>query len=124
MFIVLSKTSNRENIDNIFCWQEDRTLSNNLTLQYNKVLFLIQDSPQTRKLAGKRVTVHDYHEGRIKIFMEVKSYITGFSISFNLKPYLFICVVFKLNLIAFFYQFFIKKWCVSRTHNHIKWFIL
>lgn len=58
----------RENLDNIFCWQEDRTLSNNLTLQYNKVMFLIQDSPETRKLAGKRVTVYDYHDGRIKVF--------------------------------------------------------
>lgn len=60
----------RENLDNIFCWQENRTLSNNLTLQYNKVLFLIQDTSQTRKLGGKRVTVYDYYDGRIKIFYE------------------------------------------------------
>lgn len=58
------------NIDNIFCWQEDRTLTKNLTLQYNKVLFLIQDTIQTRKLAGKRVTVYDYHDGHIKIFYD------------------------------------------------------
>lgn len=68
----------RENIDNIFCWQEDRTLSNNLTLQYNKVLFLIQDSPETRKLTGKRVTVYDYYDGRIKVFYQGKELLYRF----------------------------------------------
>lgn len=57
-------------MEDIFCWQEDRSLSNNLTLQYDKVLYLIEDSIETRKLAGKRVTVFDYHDGSIKIKYE------------------------------------------------------
>lgn len=54
-------------MEDIFCWEEDRSLSNNLTLQYDKVLYLIQDSVETQKLAGKRVTVLDYYDGSIKI---------------------------------------------------------
>ena len=56
-----------ELLDEIFCWQEERTLSNNLTLQYNKIVYLIEDSVETRKLMRKRVTVHDFHDGSIKI---------------------------------------------------------
>lgn len=60
----------RNSLEDVFCWQEDRSLSNNLTLQYDKVLYLIQDSIETRKLAGKRVTVFDYYDGSIKIKYE------------------------------------------------------
>ena len=56
-----------EDLDEIFCWQEGRTLSNNLTLQYNKIVYLIEDSVETRKLVRKRVMVHDFHDGSIKI---------------------------------------------------------
>ena len=56
-----------EILDEIFCWQEERTLSNNLTLQYNKIVYLIKDSVETRKLMRKRVIVHDFHDGSIKI---------------------------------------------------------
>lgn len=55
------------NLEEVFSWQEDRTLSQNLTLQYDKVLYLIEDSVETRKLAGKRVTVFDYYDGSIKV---------------------------------------------------------
>lgn len=61
-----------EKIDDVFCWQEDRTVSNSLTFQYNKVLYLIEDSVETRKLARKRVTVCDYHDGSIKVKYEGK----------------------------------------------------
>ena len=56
-----------ENLENIFTWQEDRTLSKNLTLQYDKVLYLIKDNVQNRKLGRKRVTVIEYPDGAIKI---------------------------------------------------------
>lgn len=54
----------------IFCWQENRTLSYNLTIQYDKVLYLIEDNEQTRKLLRKRVTVCDYYDGRVEIKYE------------------------------------------------------
>lgn len=64
---VPSRSLEINSLEDIFCWQEDRSLSNNLILQYDKVLYLIEDSIETRKLAGKRVTVFDYYDGSIKI---------------------------------------------------------
>lgn len=62
----------RNNLKSIFSWQEDRTLSNNLTIQYDKFWYLIEDTLETRQLARKRVTVYEDFHGRIKIFYEGK----------------------------------------------------
>lgn len=62
-----------EDLNEIFCWQEQRTLSNSLTVQYDKVIYLIKDSVETRKLARKKVTVFDYYDGTIKIKHDGKS---------------------------------------------------
>ena len=56
-----------DNLKEIFCWQEPRTLTKALTVQYDKVVYLIEDCVETRKLANKRVMVHDYSDGSIKI---------------------------------------------------------
>jgi hypothetical protein len=56
-----------EDLNEIFSWQETRTLSKNLTLQYDKVLYLIEDSLDNRSLARHKVTVFDYFDGTIKI---------------------------------------------------------
>jgi hypothetical protein len=53
-----------------FTWQEQRSLSASLTLQYDKVLYLIEPTPENQRLAGKRVCVVDYPDGRIKIRYE------------------------------------------------------
>jgi hypothetical protein len=50
-----------------FTWREERTVSNSLTLQYDKVLFLLQPNEITRDLRRKRVTVVDYPDGRLAI---------------------------------------------------------
>jgi hypothetical protein len=50
-----------------FSWQEERTVSQSLTLQYDKVLFLLAPTDVSRSLARKRVTVHDYPDGRLEI---------------------------------------------------------
>src|ERR1700722_1255265 len=56
-----------EDLDDVFTWQEQRTLSASLTLQYDKVLYLVDPNPENGRLAGKRVMVIDYPDGRIKI---------------------------------------------------------
>lgn len=56
-----------EGLDEVFCWKEERTVSYNLTIQYNKVLYLIEDNVNNRKLARKHVVVYDYPDGSIKI---------------------------------------------------------
>ena len=59
-----------EQLDDIFSCQEPRTLSNNLTLQYDRVIYLIEDNAETRKLRRKQVSVHDYYDGSIKIYYD------------------------------------------------------
>jgi transposase len=59
-----------EKLEETFCWQEDRTLSHNLTFQYNKILYLIEDTPTNRKIARKRITVYDYPDGSIEVRYE------------------------------------------------------
>lgn len=61
-----------EKLEETFCWQEDRTLSNNLTFQYNKIMYLVEDTPENRKIARKRVTVYDYPDGSIEVRYEGK----------------------------------------------------
>src|SRR5436305_14903135 len=56
-----------DDLDDAFAWKEDRTLSKNLTLQYDQVLFILEQNGITRSLAGKRVMVLDYQDGRLAI---------------------------------------------------------
>src|SRR5207302_427423 len=58
---------NIDNLADVFAWREERTISNNLTLQYDKVVFLIEPNECTRELRRKRVTVVDYPDGRLAI---------------------------------------------------------
>ena len=51
----------------MFAWKEERTLTNNLTVQYDKVLFMLEPNEATRPLARQRVTIVDYPDGRIAI---------------------------------------------------------
>lgn len=55
------------------CWKEDRTLTYNLTVQYNKRLYLIEDIAENRKLRRKRITVHDYDDGHIELYDGARS---------------------------------------------------
>jgi hypothetical protein len=56
-----------DNLADVFAWREERTISNALTLQYDKVVFLIEPNELTRELRRKRVTVVDYPDGRLAI---------------------------------------------------------
>lgn len=56
-----------DDLDDIFAWKEERTVSNSLTLQYDKVLFILEPNEVTRPLARQRVTIFDYPDGRFVI---------------------------------------------------------
>jgi hypothetical protein len=56
-----------EDLDDAFAWKEERTLSRALTLQYDKVLFILEPSEPAKAAIGKRVTVVDYPDGRLSI---------------------------------------------------------
>lgn len=56
-----------DDIEDAFAWKEERTVSFNLTLQYDKVLFMLEPNEITRPLARQRVTVYDFPDGRFEI---------------------------------------------------------
>jgi len=56
-----------DDLDDAFAWKEERSVSMNLTLQYDQVLFILEPTGIARSLARKRVTVIDYPDGRLVI---------------------------------------------------------
>ncbi len=59
--------ADHENLDGAMCRKEFRTLSQALTLRYDKVLFILDPSAFAKSLAGKKVVVCDYPDGRLEI---------------------------------------------------------
>lgn len=53
--------------DDIFTWQETRRVSRSLSFNYQRQLFLIQDTPETRTVAGRDITVLELHDGTIQV---------------------------------------------------------
>src|SRR3954468_2446115 len=56
-----------DDLDGALSWREERTVTGSLTLHYNKVLFLLEPTDAARGLARKRVTVHEFPDGRLAI---------------------------------------------------------
>ena len=56
-----------DDLDDTFAWKEERSVSMNLTLQYDQVLFILEPTGIARSLARKRVRVIDYPDGRLAI---------------------------------------------------------
>lgn len=56
-----------ENLDLIFTWREPRCVTKNLTVQYDKVMYLIEDGEETRSLAGHYIDVYQYPDGRVAL---------------------------------------------------------
>jgi hypothetical protein len=57
----------RDNLEDAFTWRVERTLSQALTLQYDKVMFILDPTEEAQAAIGKRVTVVDYPDGRLAI---------------------------------------------------------
>ncbi len=56
-----------EELDDIFSRQVTRTVTKSLSLQYEKVVYLLDHSPETIRLIGKKVMIYDYPDGTIDI---------------------------------------------------------
>ena len=56
-----------DNLSEILCWQDERKVSKSLTIQYQHVLYLLEDNAFTRDLRQKRVRVFDYPDGTLSI---------------------------------------------------------
>ncbi len=55
-----------EVLEEIFTWQETRKLSQSLTFNYQRQLFLLPDTEETRILAGQRITVVELSDGTVQ----------------------------------------------------------
>ncbi|MDS1916354.1 ISNCY family transposase [Enterobacter asburiae] len=53
-----------EDLDLIFTVREHRKVSKSLTIQYDKMLYLIEDSELSRRAIGKYIDVYHYPDGR------------------------------------------------------------
>ena len=56
-----------EDLDLILTHRVLRCVSNSLTLQYDRVIYMLDDTPQTRALAHHYINVYEYPDGRIEI---------------------------------------------------------
>ena len=56
-----------DDLDTAFCWKEERRVSQRLTLQYDKMIFLLTPNEVTRQAAGQQVQILDYPDGRLAI---------------------------------------------------------
>jgi len=59
-----------EDLARIFSWREWRKVSQSLTLQYDKVMYLIEDRPEHRSLIHRYIEVAEYPDGRIELWAE------------------------------------------------------
>ncbi len=56
-----------DELDKVFTWQEERTLSKNLTLHYRKKMLMVTPSPETVGLARRRVRVYEWDDGHLEV---------------------------------------------------------
>jgi hypothetical protein len=49
--------------DEILAWREERTVTRNLTLHYDRMMLLLDPTPLARGLVGKKVEVVNYPDG-------------------------------------------------------------
>jgi hypothetical protein len=56
-----------DNLDEILAWREERTVTHNLTLHYDRMMLILEPTPRTRGLAGKKVEVVNYPDGRFAV---------------------------------------------------------
>jgi len=56
-----------DNLKAEMVWREQRTVTQALTLHYNKALIILEPTEISRPLAGKRVDVCEYPDGRLEI---------------------------------------------------------
>ncbi|RWA46970.1 hypothetical protein AU476_34980 [Cupriavidus sp. UYMSc13B] len=59
-----------EDLARIFSWREWRKVSQSLTLQYDKVMYLLEDRPEHRRLIHRYIEVAEYPDGRIELWAD------------------------------------------------------
>lgn len=59
-----------EDLELIFSWQEDRKISKELTVHFQGGRYLIEPSPETLELRGRRCRVHESFDGHVELRYE------------------------------------------------------
>ena len=54
-------------MDGSFAWRVEPTVTNSLTVQYDRVMFILEPNEITRALPRKKVTVYDFPDGRDEV---------------------------------------------------------
>jgi hypothetical protein len=57
----------QDDLDSSFAWRVERTVTNALTVQYDRVMFILEQNDVTRALPRQKVSVYDFPDGRIEI---------------------------------------------------------
>jgi len=56
-----------ESLDTVLTWREPRKVTKALTVQYDRVMYLLDDTAENRKLIDRYIEVWEYPDGRIEI---------------------------------------------------------
>src|ERR1700687_2034335 len=56
-----------DDLDEILAWREERTVTRNLTLHYDRMMLLLDPTPLARGLGRQKVGVGDYPDGRFAV---------------------------------------------------------
>ncbi|MFP3647628.1 ISNCY family transposase [Paraburkholderia sp. SIMBA_054] len=56
-----------ESLDQVLTWRELRKVTKSLTVQYDRVMYLLDDTAENRKLIDRYVEVWEYPDGRIEL---------------------------------------------------------
>jgi hypothetical protein len=54
-------------LDGILCWREQRSVSRQLVVNYNRMKFMLRPDKTPAALAGKLVDIYDFPDGRLEI---------------------------------------------------------
>jgi hypothetical protein len=57
----------RNDLDDILCWREQRSVSRQLVVNYNRMKFMLQPDKTPAAVAGKLVDIYDFPDGRLEI---------------------------------------------------------
>jgi hypothetical protein len=57
----------RNDLDDILCWREQRSVSRQLVVNYNRMKFMLRPDKTSAALAGKLVDIYDFPDSRLEI---------------------------------------------------------
>ena len=56
-----------DDLDEMLAWREDRTVTHNLTLHYDRMMLMLDPTPLARGLVRKKVEIVNYPDGRFAV---------------------------------------------------------